>query len=74
MRVRGDVIILRLATEQEVPNAAAYEISLESGTLELTADIRREFARGHNAIMRLPNYGAKANEDLSFRTETAFSI
>ena len=74
MRVGGDVVILGLAAEQEVSHAAAYEISLESGTLQLTADIRREFARDHRAIMRQPNYGAKANEDLSFRIETAFPI
>ena len=54
MRIRSDVVVLRLAAEQQIAHAAAHEIGLEAGSLQFSADIRRKFARSHAAIMR-PN-------------------
>jgi hypothetical protein len=58
MCIRRDVVVLRLAAEQQIANAAAHEIGFEARSLQFSAYIRREFARSHAAIMR-PNREAK---------------
>jgi hypothetical protein len=42
-RARCDVVVLRLAGEEQVANAPPYEIGLEPATLELANDARRVF-------------------------------
>src|SRR5436853_2952734 len=59
MRIRRDVVIHRLAAQDQVAHAAAHKIGFESRSVELTADLRREFARSHAAIMRSSNGEAK---------------
>ena len=51
MGIRGNVVILRFAPQQQVAHAAAHKVGFESGSVKCTADIRREFARSHAAIM-----------------------
>jgi hypothetical protein len=42
MGVGSDIVILGLASQHEIANATAHKIGLKSGSVQRTADIRRQ--------------------------------
>jgi hypothetical protein len=50
-RIRCHVIVHRLATENDIPHASAYQVSLMSRRAKCAADLFREWASNHGSIM-----------------------
>ena len=63
--IRCDVIIFRLAAQDEIPHTAADQVRLEPGGMQAAADIGRKFSRSHDAIMRPSSYAKRDDSGFS---------